>query len=321
MAELEHEKEEVEKKKKLIEEEKRNLATNPSSVPVEELEKLKLKEAEVLKSELELKKKERLMPLNVDTISKEGFTKTIINKPKPRQDNSHLSEEEKEEIYRKFIKENETKIKQYGMLSKWDDCKAFLLESPHLCCDDTANYLALWCLNLEMDEKSTLMQHVSKQVVSMQYILELAKQLDCDPRSCISAFFTRIQKADKEYMDAFEDELSSFKSRIKDRAKAKLDRIMQEIEEEEKKKRLGPGGLDPADVFESLPKEMQDCFEKRDIARLQEIIATLPEDEARLHMKRCVDSGLWIPDAKAAGLEPAGEEGTSTEEPVYSETA
>lgn len=73
-------------------------------------------------------------------------------------------------------------------------------------------------------------------------------------------------------MDAFEDELSSFKSRIKDRAKAKLDRIMQEIEEEEKKKRLGPGGLDPADVFESLPKEMQDCFEKRDIARLQEVI-------------------------------------------------
>jgi len=318
MAELEKEKEEVERKKRLLEEEKKRATTKQEGVPTDELEKLKLKEAEVLKTEQELKKKEKLMPWNVDTISKEGFTKTIINKPKPRKDNSHLSEEEKEELYRKFVKENESKIKQYGMLAKWDDCKSFLLEYPDLCCDDSANYLALWCLNLEMEEKTTLMEHVSKQVVSMQYILELAKQLDCDPRSCISAFFTRIQKADKEYMDAFDDELRSFKTRIKERAKAKLEKIMQEIEEEEKQKRLGPGGLDPADVFESLPKEMQDCFESRDIARLQEVIAQLPEEEAREHMKRCVESGLWIPDAKAAGLVPASEE--ASKEPVYSET-
>lgn len=25
----------------------------------------------------------------------------------------------------------------------------------------------------------------------------------------------------------------------------------------------------------------------------------LPEEEARYHMKRCVDSGLWVPDANA----------------------
>jgi len=45
-------------------------------------------------------------------------------------------------------------------------------------------------------------------------------------------------------------------------------------------------------------------------------------------MKRCVDSGLWIPDAKAAGMTPASEElgvgageaGSSEgEEPTYSE--
>lgn len=101
------------------------------------------------------------------------------------------SEAEKEELYRQFVKDNEQKMKQFGMLAKWDDCKAFLLENTHLCCEDTANYLAIWCLNLEMEEKSTLMEHVSKQVVAMQYILELSKQLDCDPRSCIAAFFTR----------------------------------------------------------------------------------------------------------------------------------
>lgn len=172
-------------------------------------------------------------------------------------------------MYRQFIEKNEKLIKQYGMMAKWDDCKKILVENPQLTCDDTANYLAIWCLNLEMEEKHELMDHVAKQVVTMQYILELAKQLDCDPRACVAAFFTRIQKAEKEYMEAFEDELNSFKTRIRDRAKVKLQKIMEEIEEEERQKRLGPGGLDPQEVFESLPQEMQECFEKRDISLLQ----------------------------------------------------
>lgn len=31
---------------------------------------------------------------------------------------------------------------------------------------------------------------------------------------------------------------------------------------------------------------------------LQQTIAAMPEEEATYHMKRCVDSGLWVPDAK-----------------------
>ncbi|KAI1304645.1 Hsp90 co-chaperone Cdc37 [Halotydeus destructor] len=316
MAELEREKKEVEERKKKIAEEKAAAAKlmAEDSEAAKTFEDLKLKEKEVEQKEVEVKKKEKLTPWNVDTLSKDGFTKTVINKPKPRPDTSHLSEEEKEELYRTFVKENEVNIKRYGMLSKWEDCKSFLTEFPNLVCEDTANYLAIWCLNLEMDEKTKLMEHVSKQVVAMQYILELAKQLDCDPRSCISAFFTRIQLVDKQYQDAFEDELSSFKTRIKDRAKAKMQKIMEEIEEEERQKRLGPGGLDPAEVFESLPQEMQDCFEKRDIALLQELIGQLDPETAAYHMKRCVDSGLWIPDAKAAGVTPAAGD---SEEAVY----
>lgn len=43
-------------------------------------------------------------------------------------------------------------------------------------------------------------------------------------------------------------------------------------------------------------KELKKCFETRDIKLLQETIAKMPEEEAKYHMKRCVDSGLWIPD-------------------------
>ena len=31
---------------------------------------------------------------------------------------------------------------------------------------------------------------------------------------------------------------------------------------------------------------------------LQDVLSSMPESEARYHLKRCIDSGLWIPDAK-----------------------
>ena len=43
---------------------------------------------------------------------------------------------------------------------------------------------------------------------------------------------------------------------------------------------------------------MQECFEKKDIPLLQKVLGELPEEEARRHLKRCVDSGLWVPNAK-----------------------
>ena len=67
----------------------------------------------------------------------------------------------------------------------------------------------------------------------------------------------RIQVADDEYKKAFQDELVAFKDRVRRRAKEKVDEQMEELrqeEEKERQERLGPGGLDPVEVFESLPK-------------------------------------------------------------------
>ena len=59
--------------------------------------------------------------------------------------------------------------------------------------------------------------------------------------------------AEAEYKNSFDIELQSFKDRIRKRAAQKIQEAIQE-EEEEKKARLGPGGLDPVDVYESLPE-------------------------------------------------------------------
>lgn len=81
-------------------------------------------------------------------------------------------------------------------------------------------------------------------------------------------------------------------------------------------------GNDPEEVFGSLPsvscstfysflivllslvtfdlplQEMQHCFVQRNKAKLAEVLARMSAEEAEYHMKRCIDSGLWIPENK-----------------------
>ncbi|KAL1497101.1 hypothetical protein ABEB36_008114 [Hypothenemus hampei] len=220
---------------------------------------------------------------------------------------------------RQFIKENEKELKHFGMLSKYEDSRKFLKEHSQLVCENTANYLVIRCLNLEMEEvlisntytysllnyifkkkcfqKHDLMVHVAHQTICMQYILELAKQLNYDPRSCVDAFFSKIQVAEAEYKQSFDDELTQFKERIRKRAAEKVEEALKEYEEEERQKRLGPGGLDPEEVYNSLPEELKKCFDTRNVQMLQEVLSQLGEEQAKYHMKRCVDSGLWVPEA------------------------
>lgn len=299
--------EDMSKKKESVEEEKKKVEAKLKQIKAkvakqeadggDNLEDLKksLCEAEKESKEVENKKKallkeEQSQPLNVDTLSKEGFSKTVINNTTTRK-NEDMTDEEKEIKMKKFVKENEKLMKEYGMMNKFDDSKRFMMENTHLACEETANYLVIWCLDLEMEEKTELMEHVAHQCICMQYLLELAKQLDTDPRACISSFFSKIQIADQDYKNSFYSELDAFKDRIKKRAQQKIADAL----EEERKERLGPGGLDPADVFESLPESMRSCFESQDIPLLQQIIKEMPDEEARYHMKRCVDSGLWVP--------------------------
>ncbi|MCJ8748272.1 hypothetical protein PDJAM_G00163360 [Pangasius djambal] len=126
-----------------------------------------------------------------------------------------------------------------------------------------------------------------------------------------------LPTADQQYQDAFNDELESFKERVRGRAKIRIEKAMKEYEEEEKKKRLGPGGLDPVDVYDSLPSEMQKCFDEKDIQMLQDAISKMDPTEAKYHMKRCIDSGLWVPNSRTD--DDGEKEEEKEEEPQYEE--
>jgi len=323
MTQAEMEKAEFEKAKKATEEKQQELrrklreaelkgSADLATLKIQE-EELKKQEEEFKLKEEELKKKERLTPWNVDTISHDKFAKTIINKEPPKKTDEQMTEEERAERYRLFLENNKSKIKHFGMLKRYEDSKNYLMANLDLVCEDTANYLVVWCIDLEIEEKHDLMEHVSHQCIVMQFILELSKTLKYDPRACVGPFFSKMQTANKEYKDGFNDELNAFKGRIKKRAAEKIEAAMQEAEEEERQKRLGPGGLDPVEVFESLPDELKQCFESQNIEMLQETILKMKKEDAEYHMERCIKSGLWVPDGNLKTKQDGDESAKNTE--------
>jgi len=75
---------------------------------------------------------------------------------------------------------------------------------------------------------------------------------------------------------------------------------------------------------------LQECFEKKDIAMLQDAVTKMPKEDAEYHIKRCIDSGLWVPgggggadkgdddDAADAGGVQAEPDDDTADDNVYS---
>ncbi|XP_070837932.1 hsp90 co-chaperone Cdc37 isoform X1 [Chaetodon trifascialis] len=259
-----------------------------------EVRKLKKDEKSFEKMIEEHQREEKKLPWNVDTISKEGFSKSVLNvKPVTKEE----TEKEKVEKHKTFVEKYAKEIKHFGMLRRWDDSQKYLSDNPHLVCEETTNCLVVICIDFEIDEKHALMEQVAHQAIVMQFILDLARTLKVNPKGCFRQFFSKIKTADKPYQDAFDHELELLKERVRSCAQIRMESAMKELEEEERQKRLGPGGLDPVEVYESLPKEIQKSFDEKNVQMLREAINRLDPEEGKYHLRRCIDSGLWVPDS------------------------
>lgn len=128
------------------------------------LKQIETKQAELDKKFDELRLQEKKTPWNVDTISKPGFAKTIINTKPTQPSYDDLTEEEKEQRMKDFIKDNKSILHEYGMMRRFEDSKKFLLDHSHLACEATANYLVIWCINLQMEQKSKHFLKKSDQI-------------------------------------------------------------------------------------------------------------------------------------------------------------
>ncbi|XP_075869543.1 hsp90 co-chaperone Cdc37-like isoform X1 [Nelusetta ayraudi] len=239
-------------------------------------------------------RQEKKLPWNVDTMSKEGFSKSLFN---IRPDTSKETEQDEVEKHQSFVEKYAEEIKHFGLLRRWDDSLKFLSDNPHLVCKEAANCLVVVCIDYDIEEKHGLMEQVAHQAIVMQFILDLAATLQVDPKGCFRHFFAKIKTAEQPYREAFDRELELLKERVRACAHSRMESARRDIEEEERLKRLGPGGLDPVEVYQSLPKELQNSFDEKNVQMLQEAMGRLHPEEGKYYLKLCIDSGLWVPES------------------------
>ncbi|XP_056378282.1 hsp90 co-chaperone Cdc37-like 1 isoform X2 [Hyla sarda] len=190
-----------------------SLALHNSESLDQEHAKARAELSELQRSEEEWRRKEAALPLgenwgmsSADAFSQDVFNKSFINQVKHQED--------KNETF-SFIQKYEAKIRHFGMLSRWNDSQCFLSEYPDLVCEETAKYLLLWCYHLESEQKAALMEQVAHQAVVMQFIIEMAKNCNVDPRGCFRLFFQKAKAEEQGYFEAFKNELEAFKSRVR----------------------------------------------------------------------------------------------------------
>ncbi|XP_070712386.1 hsp90 co-chaperone Cdc37-like, partial [Pempheris klunzingeri] len=272
--------------------EKDNIGSEKIDEIKAELDKLKQQYDEIIKREADLLHEEKKQAWNVDTICHTGFDSSIVSSygDKSNEDNFNY------DGLADFVETHQKEIETYGMLSDHADSRSYLLDHIHLVCDQTSAYLCLWCIDLAVEEKWALFEIVTKQAMSLQFILELVKNINAPKAKLVNDMFSKLNKNLPEYKKYYDDELEVFRQRTKDRAKERIKEEIERIENEEREKRLGPGGLDPHEVFGQLPEELQKCFEERNIDLLKETLEKMNVEDAHRYMNMCVDSGLWLPE-------------------------
>merc|ERR1711953_1046280 len=167
-----------------------------------------------------------------------------------------------------------------------------LLEGEH-----AESYLLLDCLEKEMNGEHSAMEKSARQNQLLTQLREFSRACGRPVRDCVHPIFQKLLDHEGT-RDSFDDAVKDFVKRVEKRAVVKKKEMDAEAAEEAEND-IGPGGLDPMEVFRTLPGEMQEAFRNKDMQRLAAAIQALPEDQAKYHLRRCEDSGLWVPSSEA----------------------
>lgn len=237
--------------------------------------------------------------------------------------------------YDAFQKDNRKYLKQFAVMKNDIESQEFLLTHPSLLCDHAEGFLLILtldtCMKHQLTDRDPTIQKteeqilqerakeymVAKQHLTIHYICELGKSMNRNPLDGVKPFYRKTGPKAEDRVEGFEEDLRNFLKRIRNRATEKIEKgeITPLVEAESslvesqevlyEPAGVGPGGLDPNEVLQSLPEELQEAFIEQDTDKLRAAFESLPAEEAEYHLQRCIDSGLWVP---AAGDDDEGEE-------------
>jgi len=228
--------------------------------------------------------------------SKEDLVGGMMTGTKSNKDGPVGPQSEKAAVnaYADFVDKHESVLEDYLATTELEDCKKKLHEhGGTLLHEHAQSYILLSCLEDEMNGFPDKMKLASRNSQVLSHVTDLAASLNRHPRDVVLPFFARIE--DPRYRSGFEEAVQDFIAKIQKRAIDKRKEMdAQEPVELSREERLGPGGLDPVEVFETLPESMQEAFEKKDTQMLQVALEAMEPAEAKKHMDACEASGLWV---------------------------
>jgi len=215
------------------------------------------------------------------------------------------------EGYEAFLEANREILLEYAAIDEDEEkSEQFVLKHTQLLSEHATGFYLLECIKLQADGKTREMRKMARQYLLLTYVCDLAKSMPGrDARDAIRPLFkkmlTNVQAA-----QAFEEHLDKYIAHVKTRAEVRKKEAAEAAEAADedaeyvplqKGEHVGPGGLDPAEVFESLPKVLQEAFGERSVDALRAALESLSPEDAALHMQRCIDSGLWDPKGGGGG--------------------
>jgi len=248
---------------------------------------------------------------NVCTVVEE---RTIINRASGTSDrNVKDGESFSVDEYSLFKEQNEKLLDNFTN-ADWEQSRELLMKYGHILMEDYCNsYYMLTALEAEMAGKKDFVKKLVAQGQIISQIHQLAEPMKRPPRDLVPRFFEKFEG--DQSRAAFQEGVDHFRSQLEKRAIVKKAEQEKEAEEEaalaqdeeemqpvplieamyemSKEERMGPGGLDPVEVFESLPEELQNCFKSGDVEMLQTVSKSMDGKVFSGHLKRCIDAGLW----------------------------
>jgi len=276
-------------------------------------------EKEKLVSAGKLEQAERLenkRPLHVDNICHVAEERTIIHSGDgSRKDTTRRGEESFSVDEFASFKEDNRAILDRFETADWETSRQMCLEYGHILMEDYSNnYFLLVALEEEMKGNRKRMERLAKQGQIISQIFQLAEPMKRPPRDLVPRFFDRFENPASRapFQEGVDHFVKHIISRAIDKKKEEAATAAGEAEAQSaaedppqpvslveamhqmsKEERMGPGGLDPIEVFETLPEILQECFKSGDVELLKKVATQMDPVEFEKHFQRCIESGLW----------------------------
>jgi len=200
-----------------------------------------------------------------------------------------------------FLKKYKEDIDHYGDLNDIKKADGYLLAKPHLVEELTEGYLISKAIDLAIINKNDAnLTRLAERCLQIHSIVKAAEEAKMPPSKSVIIFYKHLKNPEtaKLHYAQIKKQIPEIMERIAVRRKERI--AERNKAEEEEKAPLGPGGLDPTEVLNSLPEKLQECFMSKNVQKLQNVLKKMKPEEAEYHMKRCVDSGLWVANASEA---------------------